>query len=115
MVRGPRYYCKILERGINMCKDCGKTPCECKPYPAKTYREHDTVTSRITGDKVEIQPAYTGGGFVFRNPFASLAQARFAHANPEKFGGENALEQEWDKNTDFKNLPERKGKKGKKK
>jgi hypothetical protein len=39
--------------------------------------------------------------------FESKAQAAFAHANPEKFGGEKALE-EWDAATDFKHLPERK-------
>jgi len=43
-------------------------------------------------------------------PFGSKAQQRFAHANPEKFGGERGLK-EWDQSTDFKSLPERKGKK----
>jgi hypothetical protein len=42
-------------------------------------------------------------------PFKSEAQQRFAHANPEKFGGESKLA-EWDRSTDFKNLPARAGK-----
>ena len=40
-------------------------------------------------------------------PFKSHAQQRFAHANPEKFGGERGLK-EWDHATDFSRLPERK-------
>lgn len=42
-------------------------------------------------------------------PFASKAQQRFLHANPEKVGGEKKLS-EWDKGTDFKHLPEKKKK-----
>jgi hypothetical protein len=42
-------------------------------------------------------------------PFKSASQQRFAHANPEKFGGEKGLK-EWDKSTDFKSLPEKKKK-----
>jgi len=40
-------------------------------------------------------------------PFASKAQQRFLHAHPEKVGGKQALS-EWDKATDFSNLPEKK-------
>jgi hypothetical protein len=40
-------------------------------------------------------------------PFESKAQQRFAHANPEKFGGEEGLK-EWDAATKSKKLPERK-------
>ena len=42
-------------------------------------------------------------------PFASKAQQRFLHANPEKVGGEKKLA-EWDKSTDFSKLPEKKKK-----
>jgi hypothetical protein len=42
-------------------------------------------------------------------PFVSKAEQRFAHANPEKFGGKKGLA-EWDAATDFKTLPERKAK-----
>lgn len=42
-------------------------------------------------------------------PFVSGAQQRFLHAHPEKVGGEEKLA-EWDRATDFKNLPERKRK-----
>ena len=41
-------------------------------------------------------------------PFASKKQAAFAHANPDKFGGEAKLK-EWDDATDFSAIPERKG------
>jgi hypothetical protein len=40
-------------------------------------------------------------------PFVSRKQAAFAHANPEKFGGEAGLK-EWDEATDFSHLPEQK-------
>lgn len=40
-------------------------------------------------------------------PFLSRSQARFAHANPEKFGGASGLK-EWDKATNFQSLPEKK-------
>lgn len=42
-------------------------------------------------------------------PFVSKKQQKFAHANPEKFGGEEGLK-EWDSATDFSSLPERKKK-----
>lgn len=42
-------------------------------------------------------------------PFLSLKQARFAHANPEKFGGEAGLK-EWDRMTNFSGLPAQKEK-----
>lgn len=101
-------WCNRFKRGSNVensCRGCGKQPCECKPYPAPTYREHDTVTSRITGEKVEIQPAWTGGGYVFRNPFASLAQEGYLHAHPEKLGPEKMAE--FDAATKGKKLPKR--------
>lgn len=41
-------------------------------------------------------------------PFESKKQARFAYANPDKFGGKEGLA-EWSDATDFKKLPERKG------
>lgn len=87
------------------------------PAPfARPMREHDKITSRTTGKKVEIGmgphgAGKDGGGLVPANPFASIAQARFLHAHPEKVGGQSALD-EWDKSTDFKNLPKKK--KGKK-
>lgn len=40
-------------------------------------------------------------------PFASLAQARFLHAHPDKVGGEAALK-EWDSATDWSDLPKKK-------
>ena len=89
-----------------MCKQCGKKPCQCAPYPNKKMSEHDTVTSRTTGRKVEIGMGMNGGRLVPKNPFASKLQARFAHANPEKFGGQRGLK-EWDKSTNFKNLPKK--------
>ena len=73
-------------------------------YPNKPMSEHDTIRSRTTGRKTEIAMPPQGGGLVPKNPFASELQAKFAHANPEKFGGKAGLE-EWDKSTNFKNLP----------
>jgi hypothetical protein len=46
------------------------------------------------------------GGLVPPNPFASLAESRFAHANPSKFGGKAGLK-EWDKSTDYSKIPKR--------
>ena len=90
-----------------MCKQCGKKPCQCAPYPNKKMSEHDTVTSRTTGRKVEIGMGMNGDGLVPKNPFASKLQSAFAHANPSKFGGKKGLA-EWDKATDYKHLPARK-------
>lgn len=42
-------------------------------------------------------------------PFLSLKQARFAHANPDRFGGEAGLK-EWDRMTNFSGLPAQKEK-----
>lgn len=69
--------------------------------------EHDTIVSRITGQRYEISMGPHGGGLVPANPFASMAQARFLHAHPEKVGGKSKLA-EWDKATDFKHLPKKK-------
>ena len=85
-----------------MCKDCGKQPCAC--IVNKRMNEHDTVRSRTTGRKIEISMGPQPDGMVPKNPFASELQAKFAHANPAKFGGKKGLE-EWDKSTNFKNLP----------
>jgi len=76
-------------------------------YPNQGIKEHALhITSRTTGKSVEVCFGPNGGGLVPANPFASLAQARFAHANPEKFGGKTALD-EWDKSTNFKKLPKK--------
>jgi hypothetical protein len=73
-------------------------------------REHDKIVSRITGRTHEIQITPVGGGMVPKNPFASQLQQKFLHANPEKVGGEAKLK-EWDKSTDFSNLPKKAKKK----
>lgn len=44
-------------------------------------------------------------------PFSSVAQQRFAYANPKKFGGKAGLA-EWSKETDFSSLPAKKKAKG---
>lgn len=81
-------------------------------HPNQGIKEHALhVTSRTTGKSVEVGFGPNGGGLVPANPFASLAQARFAHANPEKFGGKKGLD-EWDKETSFGSIP-KKVKKGK--
>ena len=90
-----------------MCKDCGKKPCICDAYPNDKMHEHDTVTSRTTGRKVEI--GMTPGHMVSKNPFASVAQQHFLEAHPEKLKGKI---HEWEKSTDYAHLP-KKVKKGK--
>ena len=68
-------------------------------------KEHQTVTSRITGKKHEIKFGPVGGGLVPANPFASLAQAGYLHAHPEKLGKKGL--KEWDTATKGKKLPAR--------
>ena len=65
--------------------------------------EHQTITSRITGRKIEI--GMTPGAKVPANPFASLAQAGYMHTHPEVLG-KSALK-EWDAATKGKKLPKR--------
>lgn len=77
-------------------------------HPNQGIKEHALhVKSRTTGKSVEIGFGPNGGGLVPANPFASLAQAKFAHANPEKFGGKTGLD-EWDKETSFSKIPKKK-------
>jgi len=75
--------------------------------PGEGIKEHGLkITSRTTGRVVDVGFGPQGNGLVPKNPFASLLQSRFAHANPEKFGGKQGLE-EWDKSTDYKHIPKR--------
>jgi hypothetical protein len=77
-------------------------------------KEHDKIYSRTLRREVEIgtgihpgtQKDGEFGGLVPPNPFASLAESRFAHANPSKFGGKAGLK-EWDKSTDYSKIPKR--------
>ena len=87
-----------------MCKDCGKQPCQCKPYPNERMNEHDTVRSRTTGRKIEISMGPQPDGMVPKNPFASLAQEGFLHEHPEKLGAKKLAE--FDAATKGKHLPE---------
>lgn len=76
-------------------------------YPKQGIKEHALhVSSRTNGESVEVGFGPNGGGLVPANPFASFAQARFAHANPEKFGGKKGLA-EWDRSTSFGSLPKK--------
>ena len=68
--------------------------------------EHTKVYSRTLRRDIEIDVGMHGDNKVPANPFASARQARFAHANPSKFGGKAGLS-EWDKSTDFSKIPER--------
>jgi hypothetical protein len=67
--------------------------------------EHDTRRSRLDNKEYEINmpPA---SGKVPKNPFASMAQAGFLHAHPEKVGGAKKLK-EWDAATNFSKLPKK--------
>jgi hypothetical protein len=66
--------------------------------------EHDRVQSRLGGKSKEISMGPHGGGLVPKNPFASIAQAGFLHAHPEKLG--KAGLKEWDTATRGKHLPQ---------
>lgn len=88
-----------------MCKDCGKQPCQCKPYPNARMSEHDTIRSRTTGRKIEISMGMQPDGMVPKNPFASLAQEGYLHAHPEKLGAKKLAE--FDAATKGKRLPKR--------
>jgi len=70
------------------------------------YKEHATVRSRIDNKLREIEFGPQPDSLVPANPFASLAESRFAHANPEKFGGKKGLK-EWENATDYASLPEK--------
>ncbi len=80
--------------------------------PQDYTSEHQTVRSRLTGKNIEIElgplPAAANpvnGGQLPANPFKSLAQERYMHANPEVLG-KSALK-EWDASTKGKHLPEK--------
>ena len=75
-----------------------------KQKPQENYEEHQTITSRTTGKKVEIGFGPLGGHLVPKNPFASLAQEGYLHAHPEKLGEAGLAE--WDKATKGKKLPQ---------
>lgn len=77
------------------------------PNPQTYVKEHQMIPSRLGGRSREVSFGPLPNGLVPKNPFASLAQARFAHVHPEKFGGEKGLK-EWDKSTDFSNIPKKK-------
>jgi hypothetical protein len=78
---------------------------ECRPCIDGNTKEHDTVTSSITGKKHEISLGPNADGLVPANPFASLAQAGYLHSHPEKLG--KAGLKEWDAATKGKKLPKR--------
>jgi hypothetical protein len=65
--------------------------------------EHNTVTSRITGRKVEI--GMTPGAKVPANPFASLAQAGYMHTHPEILGKKGLAE--WDAASKGRHVPKK--------
>jgi hypothetical protein len=73
---------------------------------AGRIKEHDTVVSKTTGRTKEIDLGPNDSRQVPANPFASIQQARFLHAHPEKVGGKAKLA-EWDKSTDFSRIPRR--------
>lgn len=73
--------------------------------PDMTMSEHDCLYSRTTGRKQEISMGPHGGGLVPANPFASLAQAGYLHAHPEKLGKKKLAE--FDRETKGMKLPKR--------
>ena len=77
-----------------------------KQKPQDNYKEHQTIVSKTTGKKIEIGFGPLGGHLVPKNPFASIAESKFAHANPSKFGGKSGLK-EWDSATDYSKIPKK--------
>lgn len=67
--------------------------------------EHQKLRSRTTGYDYEIMFGPQPDNFVPKNPFASLAQARYMHVHPEILGSKI---KEWDKSTNFKKIPKKK-------
>lgn len=72
--------------------------------PPHRFSEHDTVTDRMTGRKVRVDWGIQQHK-VPKNPFASLAQEGYMHANPEILGKEDLAH--WDKETKGKKLPKK--------
>lgn len=85
----------------DMPKD--KFGAKAKQKPLEHTTEHQTIVSRTTGRKHEIKFGPQPGGLVPANPFASLAQAGYLHAHPEKLGKTKLAE--FDAATKGKKLP----------
>jgi hypothetical protein len=83
-------------------KECGQ-PLDVKNLPYT--KEHDYIISRINGAAYEVKFGPQDKGNVPKNPFASLAQERYMHANPEVLGKEKLAE--FDAATKGKKLPKR--------
>ena len=72
--------------------------------------EHEKIVSRTRGIEVEIGVGPHGrgpnsyGGLVSANPFASLAQAKYMHANPEVLGKKSLGE--WDAASRGRKIPQ---------
>lgn len=79
----------------------GATP---TPNPQKYVTEHQMIPSRLGGKSREVSFGPLPGGLVPANPFASLAQAGFLHAHPEKLGKKGLAH--WDAETKGKSLPQ---------
>jgi hypothetical protein len=73
--------------------------------PVRTFKEHEKVKSRTTGQMREVKFGPQPGGLVPKNPFASLAQEGYMHAHPDILG-KKGLE-EWDSATKGKKLPKK--------
>ena len=89
---------------------CGKQMSPREINGQEQMHEHDKVTSRTTGKKIEINMGVHGtdkdfGGLVPANPFASLAQAGYLHSHPEKLGKKKLAE--FDAETKGRKLPKR--------
>ena len=81
------------------------TPCTSQrtTVPTKYWKEHEMVPSRLGGKPREISFGPLPNGLVPANPFASLAQAGYMHANPEVLGAKKLAE--FDASTKGKHLP----------
>lgn len=73
-------------------------------HPGEGIKEHALhITSRTNGKSVEVGFGPQGNGLVPANPFASLAQAGYLHAHPEKLGKKGLAE--WDASSKGLHLP----------
>ena len=76
-----------------------------KQQKPDTTTEHQTIVSRTTGRTHEISFGPLPGSLVPKNPFASLAQAGYLHAHPEKLGAKKLAE--FDSSSKGLKLPKR--------
>lgn len=87
----PADWCNKFQEGTQM-NEFPKTATYAQVRANEPMSEHDTVRSRTTGQTVEIDMGMPGDGRVPKNPFASIAQQGYMHANPDVLGPKKLAE-----------------------